>query len=74
MSGTDIGYGGIRLRACYAKPGTEIAYGAVGVRVGFAICLRARCHATRYWHSVWCYLMRATDIPYAAASLHSLCL
>eukprot|EP00961_Rhodomonas_salina_P191840 2588674-Rhodomonas_salina.1 len=27
MSGTDIAYGGISLRACYAMSGTHIAYG-----------------------------------------------
>eukprot|EP00961_Rhodomonas_salina_P084889 1140171-Rhodomonas_salina.3 len=28
MSGTDLGYDGIGLRACYAMPGTDLAYGA----------------------------------------------
>eukprot|EP00961_Rhodomonas_salina_P019144 257951-Rhodomonas_salina.3 len=28
MSGTDVAYRAMSLRACYAVPGTEVAYGA----------------------------------------------
>eukprot|EP00961_Rhodomonas_salina_P106210 1430361-Rhodomonas_salina.5 len=34
MSGTNIAYAVVCLRACYAMSGTEIAYGAVGRRSG----------------------------------------
>eukprot|EP00961_Rhodomonas_salina_P222830 3013059-Rhodomonas_salina.3 len=35
MSGTDIASGVTSVRACYAKPGTEIAYAGAAFRGGF---------------------------------------
>eukprot|EP00961_Rhodomonas_salina_P246315 3328190-Rhodomonas_salina.1 len=37
MSGTDVAYGAICLRACYAISGTDIAYGAICLRACYAI-------------------------------------
>eukprot|EP00961_Rhodomonas_salina_P036379 488954-Rhodomonas_salina.1 len=51
MSGSDIAYGCIGLRACYAMSGTDLAYAAT--------CLRV---PTR----VWCYGMSGTDLAYDA--------
>eukprot|EP00961_Rhodomonas_salina_P275185 3717702-Rhodomonas_salina.1 len=31
MFGTDVAYGAICLRACYAMPDTDLAYGATGM-------------------------------------------
>eukprot|EP00961_Rhodomonas_salina_P183092 2471601-Rhodomonas_salina.1 len=69
MSGTDIPYGGISLRACDAMPGTDIPSGGVSSRACYAmpgtdipnggISLRA------------CYAMSVTDAAYAATRTSS---
>eukprot|EP00961_Rhodomonas_salina_P014396 193116-Rhodomonas_salina.2 len=66
MSGTDLGYGAtrelrcrwlvqsaIRLRACYAMSGTEIAYGAISPR-DTRLCA--------------CYAMSGTEIAYGGST------
>eukprot|EP00961_Rhodomonas_salina_P154076 2075664-Rhodomonas_salina.2 len=56
VSGTDLAYGDISLRACYPMFGTDIAYAAIRPR-----CLL--CGAR-----VWCYGMWGTELGYGATS------
>eukprot|EP00961_Rhodomonas_salina_P248648 3360634-Rhodomonas_salina.1 len=62
MSGTDLVYGAIRLRRCYAMSGTDVVYGREG-RVGRCadVCQVA-------YRPTRCYAMSGTAIAYDTIS------
>eukprot|EP00961_Rhodomonas_salina_P303775 3941360-Rhodomonas_salina.2 len=65
MRGSKSAYAAICLRACYAMPGTGLAYAARN-RVRYAMCGTELAYAAMR-RSVCCYAASGTDIAYASA-------
>eukprot|EP00961_Rhodomonas_salina_P052245 701538-Rhodomonas_salina.1 len=59
MSGTDLAYGAICLRACYALSGTDLAFGAIRLRARYALSGTGLSYGAIFLRA--CYGMSSTD-------------